>query len=278
MIPYFSFPKLQLGPFTLEIFGVFVAAGILWAAHLIAREAEREGLDPQPMRDYALWGVVAGLLAGHWLHLFGYHPEELQKSPFQVFKFWDGLSSFGGLLGGILAALVFFRIRKVPFGRYADALALGVAPGWAVARLGCFAVHDHPGVLTDFFLAVQFPVDRYGGSRHDLGMYDALWLFVCSGILYALRRKGLLRGRLLPLLALLYAPARILFDALRARPDAWLDYVDKRYFGVFTPAQLLSFTLLVYAAWGLFTVGHTKVVGPPAPAPGAPRVKGAKRA
>ncbi len=246
MIPYLQAPKLELGPLTIEPFGIFVAAGILLAAHLLGKQAQRQGLDPTPLADYAPWGVGVGVVVGHLVHLLAYHPEELSKSPFQILKVWDGLSSFGGLLGGILAAVVFFRVRKLRFRDYSDAFALGVAPGWAVARLGCFAVHDHPGVPTDFFLAVNFPFP--GGPRHDLGMYDAIFLFAISGLLYALRNAGKLRGRLLPLLSLLYAFGRFGFDFLRATD---LKYVDARYAGL-TPAQYGSIGLILYGLWGLF--------------------------
>ena len=208
MIPYIKPPSIPLGPLTLEPFGIFVALGVLFAAHRLARQAEREGLDSTPLQDYAPWGVGVGVVVGHLFHLFAYHPEELSKSPFQIFKVWDGLSSFGGLIGGILAAVVFFRVRKLRFRDYADTFALAVAPGWAVARLGCFAVHDHPGLRTDFFLAVNFPERFYGGPRHDLGLYDAAFLFALTGLLWALRHTPAMRGKLLPLLSLLYACGR----------------------------------------------------------------------
>jgi phosphatidylglycerol---prolipoprotein diacylglyceryl transferase len=192
------------------------------------------------------------VVTGHLVHLFLYHPEELSKSPFQIVKFWDGLSSFGGLLGGVLAAIVFFRVKKLSFAAYSDAFALGVAPGWAIARLGCFAVHDHPGVRTDFLFAVKFP----GGPRHDLGLYDALWLFALSGLLILLRNRKVLQGRLLALLAVLYASVRFFFDFLRATD---LSYVDARYFGL-TPAQ---FGCILLVGYGLFRLAR------PAPIPAA---------
>lgn len=241
MIPYISPEALKIGP--LQPFGIFVALGILFASWMLSRQAEREGLDSHALQDYAPWGVGVGVVVGHLFHLFAYHPEELSKSPFQILKVWDGLSSFGGLIGGILAAVVFFRVRKLRFRDYADAFALAVAPGWAIARLGCFAAHDHQGLRTDFFLAVNFP----GGPRHDLGLYDAAFLFAISGLLWALRNAGLLRGRLLPLLSLLYAFGRFGFDFLRATD---LSYVDARYLGL-TPAQYGCFGLVAFGLWGL---------------------------
>jgi phosphatidylglycerol:prolipoprotein diacylglycerol transferase len=252
LIPYVDPHSLKIGP--IEPFGVFVALGIFLAARIVVKQSARQGLDPNPIHDYAPWGVGAGVVAGHLVHLLFYHPEELHKSTFQILRVWDGLSSFGGLLGGVIAAIIYFRHRKVSFSKYADAFALGVAPGWGVARIGCFVAHDHPGLRTDFFLAVNYPVIPYGGPRHDLGLYDAILLFAIAGLLFALRNAGKLQNRLLHVLALIYACGRFFFDTLRATD---LNYVDARYFGL-TPAQYACGLLVIYGIWGLATKRATQ--------------------
>lgn len=242
IIPWFELPSASLGPFTLQSFGVLSALGILAAVQLSARGAKQLGKDPQVILDFAVVGVLAGVVAGHLAHLFFYHPEELQD-PLRIFKFWEGLSSMGGLAGGMIAAAVYFRRKRVRFTAYADAFALGVAPGWGIARVGCFTVHDHPGRLTDFFLAVRFP----DGPRHDLGLYEAILLLSLGAVLWALHRRDVLRGRLLPLLALVYGIGRFLLDFLRATD---VNYADARHLGL-TFAQYFSVALVAYAAWGL---------------------------
>ena len=241
-IPWFQLPSLSLGPFTLQSFGVLSALGILLAVQLAARGAKELGRDPQVIVDFAVAGVLSGVVFGHLVHLFFYHQEELRE-PLRILKFWEGLSSMGGLLGGILAAVWYFRRRKIRFADYADAFALGVAPGWGVARVGCFTVHDHPGVLTDFFLAVRFA----DGPRHDLGLYEAIVLFAIGALLWTLHRRDLLRGRLLHVLALTYGVARFLLDFLRARD---VPYADGRQLGL-TFAQYFSVLLVAWAVVGL---------------------------
>lgn len=252
VIPYFVPPALELGPLSIQPFGVLVAIGVLIGASVCTRESVKRKLDPQILADFAMWGVVVGVVVGHWVHLFAYHPEELSKSPFQIFKVWDGLSSMGGLLGGILAAVVFFRVKGASFRAYADPLALAVSLAWGIARIGCFFAHDHPGSRTDFFLAVDFP----GGPRHDLGLYDSLALLSMYLVLRTLASKGLMKDRLLPLLALMYGTSRFLFDFLRATD---LQYVDARYLGL-TPAQYACMGLWAY---GLYELWHYKKYGPP---------------
>jgi phosphatidylglycerol:prolipoprotein diacylglycerol transferase len=245
VIPYFVVPPLRVGPLALQPFGILSASGILLASRLLVREARRRGLDAEPLEKLATWSVVGGLVGAHLVHLLLYHPEELRENgPLQLFKIWEGLSSTGGVLGGIVGCVAFLHRRAIRFATYADVFALAVPPGWAVARLGCFSVHDHPGVLTSFFLAVAFP----GGARHDLGLYDALVLTGITVIVFALDRRGLLRGRLLAVVAVLYGGCRFALDFLRARD---LPYSDARYLGL-TPAQYGALLLLAWGAWTIW--------------------------
>jgi phosphatidylglycerol:prolipoprotein diacylglycerol transferase len=246
VIPYFASPSLDVGPLHLELFGIFVALGVGIASWISQKQAEKDGLDSRPMQDFALWGVGMGVVVGHWFHLLAYHHEEI-TSIWSFFRVWSGLSSFGGLIGGILGAAIYFRKSKVKMAPYLDALALAVAVGWGIARIGCFVVHDHPGVFSHSFLAVNFPVRGYGGPRLDLGLIDAIWLFFISGVLFSLRKMRKLDGRLMALLALMYGCGRFTFDFFRAQD---LSYVDARYFGL-TPAQYLSVVLVGYGIFRL---------------------------
>jgi phosphatidylglycerol:prolipoprotein diacylglycerol transferase len=248
LIPWYVLPSLNLGPFTIQSFGLLSAAGILLGMQVAARAARQDGLDPKVVLDFSVIAVAGGILGGHLVHLFFYHPEEL-ADPLRIFRVWEGLSSMGGLAGALVTAAVWFRRRGLRFGPYGDAYALGLAPGWGVARLGCFSIHDHPGVRSDFWLAVDFP----GGPRHDLGLYEALLLFALAALLFALRHRGRLRGLLLPLLAIGYGASRFLLDFLRARPGE-LPYTDGRQLGL-TFAQWFALGLL---AWGTTRLARTR--------------------
>lgn len=253
VIPWFELPSLSLGPVTIQSFGVLSALGIFVAASLSARAAGRLGKEPQVILDFSVVGVLAGVVLGHLVHLFFYHPEELDD-PWRIFKFWEGLSSMGGLAGGVLAAILWFRLKRIRFHDYADAFALGVAPGWGVARLGCFSVHDHPGVKTDFFLAVRFA----DGPRHDLGLYEAILLFGIGLLVWALQRRGILRGRLLGVLALVYGVGRFFLDFLRASD---VPYADARHLGL-TFAQYAAVALVGYAVWAFVRIRPTGFAAP----------------
>lgn len=244
LIPWYELPDLPLGPITIRSFGVLTALGVLAGVRLAARVARSDGLDPGALLDFSVVAIAAGVLGGHVVHLVFYHPEEL-RDPVRILRVWEGLSSMGGLLGAVLAAIIWFRVKRLSFAPFGDALALGLAFGWGVARLGCFAVHDHPGVRSDLFFAVDFP----GGPRLDQGLNEAVFLFALGGVLVALRRAGGLRGRLLPLLGILYGAGRFGLDFLRARPGE-VPYADGRTFGL-TFAQWFACWLVAWGAWRL---------------------------
>jgi phosphatidylglycerol:prolipoprotein diacylglycerol transferase len=257
VIPWFLFPTLELGPFTIQSFGILSAIGILVAVQLSARGAAQLGKDPKVILDFAVAGVLTGIVGGHLVHLLFYHREEISgpgvtlgQAVWRLLKVWEGLSSMGGLLGGIVAAVWFFRRRRIRFAEYADGFALGMPVGWGIARLGCFSVHDHPGVPTDFPLALAFP----GGPRHDLGLYEAVVLFAIGAITWTLHRRRILRGRLLPLVGVLYGLSRFLLDFLRARDAVvgprFYAAPDGRQWGL-TFAQWFAFVLVAWGVWAL---------------------------
>lgn len=248
MIPYFELPQLHL-PFgqKIDIFGVLSAAGVVVGATLAARQARKYWPgDDEPLKGVVTHAVLYGLFGGHFMHLFAYHPELITaKDPFVILRFWDGLSSMGGVLGALVGIFVYFRKIKEPVSPYLDALALGAAPGWMIARIGCFFVHDHPGTRTDFPLAVDFPVAQYGGPRHDLGLYDVFVLGAISLLLWGVATRKPAQGRIMGLLALTYSTSRFFLDFLRASD---LSFVDRRY-GGFTPAQFIVVGLFTTGIW-----------------------------
>ncbi len=247
-IPYYELPALQL-PLgqKIDVFGVVSAIAVFVGAVIAAREARvYSKVSDQPLRDVVPWAVGFGLIGGHFMHIFAYHPE-LLTDIWVVFRVWDGLSSMGGVLGALLGIFIFFRRQKLALTPYLDPLALGTAVGWSIGRFGCFLVHDHPGVKTDFFLAVDFP----GGPRHDLGLYDMFVLLGIAGVLYVVRRRRPPAGTLMGLLAVIYCLFRFFLDFLRASD---LSFVDRRYAGL-TPGQ---YTVMVIFGVGLWLLARAR--------------------
>ncbi|MBK7860013.1 MAG: prolipoprotein diacylglyceryl transferase [Archangiaceae bacterium] len=218
------------------------------------------------MSENARW-VIFGVLAGIYYLVTDKAFPERHSDFVTTVKAWDGLSSMGGVLGALAGIFIFFRKEKIPLTPYVDALALGTAPGWAIARIGCYLVHDHPGWRTESPLAVAYPVVdaltgiKYGGPRYDLGLADFFVLASISALIWALRKKLYGTGMLMGLLATIYSVCRFSLDFVRADD---LGFVDKRYAGL-TPAQFVVMGIFAVGV-RLLILGRQKAAGGSSPA------------
>ena len=234
MIPHFELPSVVLFGQPIRPFTWFVSAGMVLCYFLALRRVKAEGLYAPLAAVGLFWVAVGGFIGAHVVEVVAYYPERLLRDPFTLFAVWEGLSSFGGFIGGTIALYIYTRRRGVWMLAYVDAMMYGFAPGWILARGGCFVSHDHLGLYSNFFLAVAYP----GGARHNLGFYEVLWAAVITLVLYALPRRRRFVGFYTALVLCLYAPARFLLDFLRTD--------DRRYLGL-TPAQYLCGALVVLA-------------------------------
>lgn len=265
-IPWFRLESWDIPlPFSLPIigdtlsiqpFGVLVATGVLLGAWVAGRFARRNELDPIATGDLVTYAVVTGFIFGYFLNGFFYEREtflEVLRHPSLFFSTWLGLSSYGGFFGGILGCFLWRYRKKMPLLPYANAVCFALPFGWLFGRMGCFVVHDHPGKVTDFPLAVA---DYHFGAppyqpRHDLGLYEVIFtLLIIALFVWLERRRRRPVGFYCVLLPLLYAPVRFFLDFLRAPP---LEGGDVRYAGL-TPAQWSSL-LMVAVGWAVWQFG-----------------------
>jgi prolipoprotein diacylglyceryltransferase len=217
LLPQPQIPSLKLGPFTVEPFGAFVAAGVTLGFWLTVKRAEELGLDPRVARGVRLWAVVPGFVAAHLFDVLFYTPERLAGDPLLLLRIWDGISSFGGFAGGAAGAIYYLvHVARVPVRPYADALAYAFTAAWILGRLGCTVAYDHPGIRTDFVLAMPYTGALVGpGLRHNLGFYEMLWTVGLFAWFWRERRRPHRPGFYVSVALLTYTPFRFLLDFLR---------------------------------------------------------------
>ena len=142
LLPYVELPDLHLFGLTIHPFGIFAALGVYLGAVLTVRAGRVYGPgDTKSLSEVFTWALVGGLLGAHLLHVLGYHPELLRtQGPLVLFKVWDGVSSMGGVLGGMAGIVLYFRRKRLSIYPYWDALALGTAPSDPVDTAAHLAV------------------------------------------------------------------------------------------------------------------------------------------
>jgi phosphatidylglycerol---prolipoprotein diacylglyceryl transferase len=258
LVPYFPPPVFNVFGIPLDSWSLLVSLAFIFGMEMARARAISLGLDIRDVVDGSLFIVGSGFVVGHLVHVLVYNPHQLDEQGWIVLlKIWAGFSSNGGFLGAIIGTVFWFRtVRpRKPFWLYADTMAYSLPFGWFLGRMGCFTAHDHVGERSSFFLAVDFPADAYGGyyggPRHDLGLYEALYMIVISVVFYALRKRNLRHSFFAMLFCLMYTPVRFGLDFLR---HSDLSNPDVRM-GGFTPAQYGSLMLMLAGVGLLVRMG-----------------------
>ncbi len=245
MIPWFQYTVVYIGPIPIQVWGFFVALGMVVSILLLRNMAKQQGLRPELFLDYAVWMIIGGIIGARLFHIVFYEPMFFLSNPIEVFKIWHGgLSSFGGLTGAAVAFYVYRRwkdTQKLPLLQMTDILSFAAIYGWIVGRIGCFMIHDHLGKPCNCFLAINGP-DQ---PRLDMALVEIISLLPLAVLFLFLRKKQLSHGVFTGILFVYYGVLRFILDFYRAIDIA---AADARYFGL-TPGQYFAILLSVFGLW-----------------------------
>jgi phosphatidylglycerol:prolipoprotein diacylglycerol transferase len=233
MIPYLHLEPVSFGSFTFYPWGFFVALGAIVGITISYFEAKRRDLEAEIIFDLAFWVILGTLIGARLFHVLFYEPSYYLSFPLEILKLWQGgLSSLGGFFGAFLAGFCYLKKQKLDLFSWADIAIYGLPLAWGIGRIGCFLTHQHLGLESHFFLAVNRPE----GPRLEMSLLEAIVSFFLFFYFYLVRNRQLFAGFYFVNFLIIYGLSRFLLDFLR---------LDIRYFGL-TPAQYgcLIFLLL----------------------------------
>lgn len=209
---------------------MLVGIAIVVQFQVVLRRSPHHGIERRTASTLAGWAIFLGLVGAHLFDVVAYQPEKLLEDPLVLLQFWGSLSSFGGMLGGLLGLYLVMRNKAMAAAdmlRFVDCLIFALPTTLAIGRLGCALQHDHPGVSSSHWLAVQFP----DGPRFDLGLLEFFYVSAMAAGFWLLGRRRRPDGFYIGLFFALYGPVRFVMDSLRVS--------EARYFG-WTPGQYVS--------------------------------------
>ena len=234
---------LKIGPLSFRWYGLMYAISFVLAVFLIPILAARKEIEvtKEAVSDLLFYVAIGVILGGRLGYILFYNPVFYFTNPTKLFAVWEGGMSFhGGLLGVIIAGLIFCRTRKYSFYTWADISMINVSIGLGLGRIGNFINGELFGRPTNLPWCMVFP---QGGDicRHPSQLYQAaLEGGAISLILWVLFKKDLPRGTLFWSLILFYGLFRFLVEFVR-EPDAHIGFL----FQTFSMGQLLSLPMFV---------------------------------
>jgi len=240
MLPY---PNLDptivtIGPVHIRWYGLMYILGFV-ASYLLVRyqiKKKQLAIPVGTLNDLFLY-LVLGLIIGARIgYCIIYNFSFYLAYPLKVFAIWEGGMSFhGGLIGAVIAGMIFFRKRGLSFWQFADLIAVTAPIGLGLGRLGNFLNAELYGRVTTVPWAMVFPsagnLPRHPSQLYE-GLLEGVVLFI---ILWLLKDRVTRKGTLFCLFVLLYSIIRFFVEFFR-QPDPQLGF----FFSCLTMGQIIS--------------------------------------
>ncbi len=260
-----SLPFLS-SPITVKWYGVIIAFGFTLAVLFGGRRAYLWKIDIYKMLDILIWGALFGIIGARLYYVFnewGYY----SAHPSEIIAVWHGgLAIYGGLIGGVLAALVVCLVERVNIRNLLDLCGMSFLIGQGIGRWGNFANQEAFGTNTDLPWGMYSEKTREylqylvnSGETgldpskpvHPTFLYESVWCLLGFLLLYWICRKHRrFSGQIFLMYGVWYGAERAVVEGLRT---------DSLYIGSsnIRISQLFS-VMLVVVCGVLLIIGFIK--------------------
>jgi phosphatidylglycerol:prolipoprotein diacylglycerol transferase len=235
-------PEIDLGPLTLQTFGICFAAAFVVSGALVGRRLKELGKPPDWAYEIVFAALVGGLVGSRVDYLIQNWDQVSDDLLGNLFS-GSGLVWFGGLVGGAAGVLLWAHWRGWLGLRLLDACAPALAVGYAIGRCGCQLSGDGDyGRPSHLPWAMAYPDGTVATTQevHPTPVYETLAMGFIALALWQLRDR-FAPGVLFALYLILAGTERLLVEIIRRN--------DSVIAGLTLP-QLVSIGMIVAgAAW-----------------------------
>lgn len=230
----------SIGPVTVHGYGLMIGIGVLCCIFMGMKRAKKYGLSEDAIIDIAIFGLVAGFLGAKLLYLI-VEWKRFFTDPLSVIGS-EGFVVYGGIIAGVLAAIVYCRIKKLVFLEYFDLCAASISLAQGFGRIGCFLAGCCYGKETTSFFGVIFPENSLAPAGIKLLPTQLLssagnFLFMFILLWHYKHRKKV--GDTGFLYMLLYGAGRFCIEFFRND--------DRGNVGIFSTSQFISLFIVAAA-------------------------------
>lgn len=237
-------------------YGIFIGLGVILGVLLALHEAKRTGQNPDTYLDFIIYAMIIAII-GARLYYVIFSWDFYSQHPEKIFAIREGgLAIYGGIIGGVLTAIVYSHLKKKSFWVMADTMAPSLILGQMLGRWGNFFNKEAFGGFTDNLFAMRYQLSQVRASDvtpdilqnlvtvngvdyiqvHPTFLYESMWSLCVFIILLILQRKKKLDGQVCATYFFGYALGRVWIEGLRT---------DQLCIGNVPVSQVLSAVLII---------------------------------
>lgn len=200
-------------------YGVIIACGMLLGLALAVYRAKKENIHSDVLYDFLLIAAPIAILCVRAYYVI-FEWETYTDNPVKVFAIWEGgLAIYGGVIGGVITALVFCRINKLSFLQFADLLLPSLVLGQSIGRWGNFMNQEAYGNLVTNPNLQFFPYAVYieaSGNWHQATFfYESFSNAILLVVMLLCYPRFKRQGYLIPMYMIGYGAIRFVVEGLR---------------------------------------------------------------
>lgn len=247
----------QIGTFKVHSYGVILVLGFVVALLIARARAPKHGIDPKKVTDVSFWALIGGVLGARLLFIIQERPADWYSIQFA------GLTSFGGIIGGLLVVLVWARVNRIPVRAFLDVLAPAFLIAHAIGRVGCLLNgccfgNECPG------LPWGIPAGEHNAISHPAQMYDSLMNVAAFFILVNWEKLSFRPGQTFGAMLMLHGTTRFIYEFWRAGTEAQVKagLASSTYWGSLpiTQAQAAAGVVILLGALLFFVYSRKPVM------------------
>jgi phosphatidylglycerol:prolipoprotein diacylglycerol transferase len=214
---------LKIGSFELTSYGLMMVVALCLSTWLALSRAARFGLVKEQIFDISFWAILGGVLGARAFYIVQ-EWDVYSKDLSQVLTFrFQGLTSFGGLVGGFLGAWVACKLARPKEGQnnirfidFLDCAGPAFVLGSAIGRIGCLLNGCCYGPIAQ----AAFPFLAYSAecqaNTAPAPLYDAMMNLGGLAVLVALFKKRTPAGHDFGQSLMIFGVARFIYELWRA--------------------------------------------------------------
>jgi phosphatidylglycerol:prolipoprotein diacylglycerol transferase len=132
------YPEIcKIGPFTIYSYGLMLVVAFFVSVNLASRQAKKESVNPELVFNTAFIAFISGVAGARLLYL-AHNLKHYLNNPLEMIMLQHGgLSWFGGLIAGSLAAAAYLKRKNLAVYKFLDLIVPFLALAQAIGRIGC---------------------------------------------------------------------------------------------------------------------------------------------
>lgn len=229
---------IELGFIHIHVYGIMIALGLCVAVFVSAYRAKKNRLDEDLIYTILVMSLIGGFIGTRVLFYLTVIPD-IMEEPSILWNFSNGYVVYGGVIGGVLANLIYFKVKKKEFLPYFDLVMPQVALAQAIGRIGCFFAGCCYGRQTDLSIGFTYHTSDFAPTGVPLlptQLISCVGDLVICIILLIYAKKKEAKGTVGALYLMLYSAGRFFVEFLRGDEE-------RGSIGFFSVSQVIAIVL-----------------------------------